>query len=56
MKIVIASSGKNEDSTVSSISGRAPYFLIYENKKLKNNQKSFCNWTWRRMCLPKMWI
>lgn len=34
MKIAIASSGKSEDSEVSSVAGRAPYFLIYENKKL----------------------
>ena len=34
MKIAIASEGKDEDSEISSISGRAPYYLIFENKKL----------------------
>ena len=40
MKIAVASSGKNEDSEVSPVAGRAPYFFIYENnkfiKKIKN--------------------
>ena len=34
MKIAIASSGDNENSEVSPVSGRAPYYLIYEDKKL----------------------
>ncbi len=40
MKIAIASSGKDENSEVSSIAGRAPYFLIYEGKKLKKAIKN----------------
>lgn len=34
MKIGIASEGKDENSNVSEVSGRAPFFLIFENKKL----------------------
>ncbi len=34
MKIAIASEGKNENSKVSQRGGRAPYYLIFENKKL----------------------
>ena len=34
MKIAVASEGKDENSKVSSISGRALYYLIFENKKL----------------------
>lgn len=34
MKIAIASSGKSEDSEISPVAGRAPYFLIYENEDL----------------------
>ncbi|MBN1644452.1 NifB/NifX family molybdenum-iron cluster-binding protein [Candidatus Woesearchaeota archaeon] len=34
MKIAVASSGKTIDSEVSPISGRAEYYLIFENKKL----------------------
>ena len=34
MKIAIASYGESEDSEVSSVVGRAHYFLIYEDKKL----------------------
>ena len=34
MKIAIASTSKDEESYVASVAGRAPYFLIYENKKL----------------------
>ncbi len=34
MKIAIASDGKDESSKVSEVTGRAPYFLIYENGKL----------------------
>ncbi len=34
MKIAIASEGKNEDSEISQRGGRAPYYLIFEDKKL----------------------
>ena len=34
MKVAVASSGKDEDSEVSPISGRAPYYLVYEDGKL----------------------
>ncbi len=34
MKIAIASEGKDESSQVSAVSGRAPYYLIFEDKKL----------------------
>jgi predicted Fe-Mo cluster-binding NifX family protein len=34
MKIAIASEGKDESSQVSDVSGRAPYYLIFEDKKL----------------------
>ena len=34
MKIAIASEGKDEDSEISLRGGRAPYYLIFENKKL----------------------
>ena len=34
MKIAIASEGKNEDSGISQQGGRAPYYLIFEDKKL----------------------
>ena len=34
MKIAIASTGKEENSEISPIAGRAPYFLIYKEKKL----------------------
>lgn len=34
MKIAVASPEKNEDSKVSPISGRAEYYLIFEDKKL----------------------
>ncbi len=34
MKIAIASEGKTKDSTVSGRAGRAPYYLIFESKKL----------------------
>ena len=33
MKIAIASVGKNEDSEISSRGGRAPYYLIFDEKK-----------------------
>lgn len=32
MKIAIASVGKNEDSEISSRGGRAPYYLIFDEK------------------------
>ncbi len=32
--IAIASEGKDENSEISSRGGRAPYYLIFENKKL----------------------
>ncbi len=32
MKIAIASEGKDEDSEMSQKGGRAPYYLIFENK------------------------
>jgi len=34
MKIAIASTGKDENSEVSLVAGRAPYFSIYEDEKL----------------------
>ncbi len=34
MKIAIASEGKDENSEISQRGGRAPYYLIFENKKL----------------------
>lgn len=34
MKIAIASEGKEESGEISSRGGRAPYYLIFENKKL----------------------
>jgi len=34
MKIAIASNKKDENSEVSEVSGRATYYLIYEDKKL----------------------
>jgi len=34
MKIAIASNGKNENAKVSEVSGRALYYLIFENDKL----------------------
>ena len=34
MKIAIASEGKDKDSKISTQGGRAPYYLIFENKKL----------------------
>ena len=34
MKIAIASTGKDENAKVSPISGRAEYYLIFEDKKL----------------------
>jgi len=34
MKIAIASEGKDENSEICVRGGRAPYYLIFENKKL----------------------
>ena len=34
MKIAISSIGKDENSEVSYVTGKAPYFLIFENGKL----------------------
>ena len=34
MKIAIASNGKKDDSEISDVGGRAPFYLIFENKKL----------------------
>jgi predicted Fe-Mo cluster-binding NifX family protein len=34
MKIAVASEGKNENSQVCPTAGRAPYYLIFEDKKL----------------------
>lgn len=34
MKIAIASEGDNENSQVSMVTGRAPYYLIFEDEKL----------------------
>ncbi|MBU0536283.1 MAG: hypothetical protein KKE20_04920 [Nanoarchaeota archaeon] len=33
MKIAVASEGKDESSQVSEVSGRAPYYLIFEGRK-----------------------
>lgn len=40
MKIAIASTGKDEDSEVSPVAGRTPYFLIYEGKELVKTLKN----------------
>ena len=40
MKIAIASEGKDESSEISSRGGRAPYYLIFENKKLVETIKN----------------
>lgn len=40
MKIAIASEGKEEDSEVSPVSGRAPYYLIFEGGKLEKSIKN----------------
>lgn len=34
MKIAVASEGKDIESKISERGGRAPYYLIFENKKL----------------------
>lgn len=40
MKIAIASEGKKEDSQVCPTAGRAPYYLIFEDKKLVKTIKN----------------
>jgi len=40
MKIAIASEGKNEDSEISQRGGRAPYYLIFDDKKLVETIKN----------------
>ena len=34
MKIAVATEGKDEDSEISQRGGRAPFYLIFEDKKL----------------------
>lgn len=40
MKIAIAAAKKDENSEISEVSGRAPYYLIYENKELVKTIKN----------------
>ena len=40
MKIAIASNGKDENAQISKVSGRTPYFLIFENGKLTKTIKN----------------
>ena len=40
MKIAIASEGKDENSEISQKGGRAPYYIIFENKKLVETIKN----------------
>jgi predicted Fe-Mo cluster-binding NifX family protein len=40
VKIAIASEGKDENSEISSRGGRAPYYLIFEDKKLIESIKN----------------
>jgi len=40
MKISVASKGKDEESFLSEVSARAPYFLIFENGKLVESIKN----------------
>ena len=40
MKIAIASEGKDEKAEISSRGGRAPYYLIFEDKKLIESIKN----------------
>jgi len=40
MKIAIASEGKTKDSEISERGGRAPYYLIFEKKKLVETIKN----------------
>ena len=34
MKIAVASEGKNKDSEISQRGGRAPYYIIFKDKKI----------------------
>ena len=40
-RIAIASEGKDKDSEISLRGGRAPYYLIFEDKKFIEAQKMF---------------
>ncbi|MBA2862986.1 NifB/NifX family molybdenum-iron cluster-binding protein [Methanococcus maripaludis] len=40
MRIAIASEGKDLNSEISTAAARAPYFLIYEDKKLVESMKN----------------
>ena len=40
MKVAISSDGKDENSKISQASGRAPYYLIFENDKLIKTLKN----------------
>uniref|UniRef100_A9A733 Dinitrogenase iron-molybdenum cofactor biosynthesis domain-containing protein n=1 Tax=Methanococcus maripaludis (strain C6 / ATCC BAA-1332) TaxID=444158 RepID=A9A733_METM6 len=40
MRMAIASEGKDSNSDISSAAARAPYFLIYEDKKLVETMKN----------------
>jgi len=40
MKVAISSDGKDENSKISLSSGRAPYYLIFENGKLIKTLKN----------------
>ncbi len=40
MKVAIASEGKDENSEVSQRGGRAPYYLIFEDRKLIESIKN----------------
>ncbi len=40
MKIAISAKEDNEDSEVSEVGGRAPFYLIFENKKLVEKIKN----------------
>ena len=40
MKIAVASEGKSQDSNVSLKAGRAPFYLIFEDKKLVETIKN----------------
>ena len=40
MKIAVASEGKDAKSEVSGKGGRAPYYLVFEDKKLTESMKN----------------
>ena len=40
MRIAVASNGKTEQDTVCEIAGRAPFYLIFEDKKLVKTIKN----------------